>query len=582
MKYRFYIALFISFFGCLQVNGQKYNLIIESDERIPEDIIKSYQNFKGDSTAIYSKLETIILSLQNKGFIAASIDQMQFDSVYVYANLYRGQKFYWGKLDLSNLNLTILNRINSKENSNQPINLDALKRIKKAVLSYYENNGYPFAKVVLHNQEIQDSLFNVTVDVDKGDYYLLDSIIVKGDAKISKNYLYRTLKVNPEMVFNQKQINAISKSISDVSFLSEIKPAEIEFKQQQKVDLYLYLQNKKANMFNGIIGFLPDNETTGKLLITGELNLNLVNSFGKGEEIFLNWEKLESSTQQLDVSLMYPYLFRTNLGLDTDFGLYKKDTTFLSLNAGLGLRWFLTYDDYIKLYYRYKNSSRIGNEKSTNILVNYADVKSNILGALYYVNALDYKYNPRKGVEFNVFGGAGFKRISNSNALDDGLNLNADNKTVEIEAGIELNVYYPIYRNFVFHFGNTTRYLDQFVDEDKEAVLFENELYRFGGANSLRGFDESIFYASVYSIQNAEVRYLFEQNSAFYIFWNGAYYYKNVTQVVTEDFPWGFGLGMNFQTKAGIFSLSYALGKQFDNPIEIRTAKIHFGYISRF
>ena len=32
----------------------------------------------------------------------------------------------------------------------------------------------------------------------------------------------------------------------------------------------------KANMFNGIIGFLPENEETGKLLITGELNLNLL------------------------------------------------------------------------------------------------------------------------------------------------------------------------------------------------------------------------------------------------------------------------------------------------------------------
>jgi hemolysin activation/secretion protein len=124
--------------------------------------------------------------------------------------------------------------------------------------------------------------------------------------------------------------------------------------------------------------------------------------------------------------------------------------------------------------------------------------------------------------------------------------------------------------------------LDQFADRDKEALFFENELYRFGGANTLRGFDENIFYASIYSIQNAEIRYLFERNSAFYLFWNGAYYYKIVTQQITEDFPWGFGVGMDFQTKAGIFSLSYALGKQFDNPIGIRTAKIHFGYISRF
>ena len=79
-----------------------------------------------------------------------------------------------------------------------------------------------------------------------------------------------------------------------------------------------------------------------------------------------------------------------------------------------------------------------------------------------------------------------------------------------------------------------------------------------------------------------EIKYLFEQNSSFYAFWNGAYYYKNVVQNVTEDFPWGFGIGLDFDTRAGIFSLSYALGKQFDNSFEIQAAKIHFGYISRF
>jgi hypothetical protein len=348
------------------------------------------------------------------------------------------------------------------------------------------------------------------------------------------------------------------------------------------VDLYLYLENKKANTFNGIIGFLPENEETGKLLITGELNLNLINPFGKGEEIYLQWEKMESSTQKLDVGFMYPYIFKSNLGLDSDFSLYKKDSTYISISAGVGIRVFLNHDNYFKAYYKYKSTTRIGDEENLSSSLSFADVKSNIFGGYYYINKLDYIYNPRKGIELNLFAGAGFKEISDAKNLDDSLNLNTDTRTIEIEAGLDADFYYPIYNNFVFHFGNTTRYLDQFGDNKKDNVFFENELYRFGGARSLKGFDESIFYASVYSLQNVQIKYLFEQNSAFYIFWNGAYYYRNITQKTTEDFPWGVGIGMDFQTKAGIFSLSYAVGKQFDNPLELRTAKIHFGYISRF
>ena len=580
LKKSFYILPVFILLLNTQLFAQEYKLSVKCNTKIPE-VFTSLQNFKGDSTAIQDQLKLLINDLLSEGYLAASIDSVRFDTSIVYAELFIGNKYYWSKLDFSNLEFELKEELNLKKKKFTIVNLIDFQKLKNEILSFYENSGYPFVSVSTDPFEIDDSVFKATLTVNKGDFYIIDSLIIKGEAKISSNYLKRALQIEHGMPFNQKRINGIDKKINDLRFLSEIKPAEIEFREES-VDLYLYLQNKKANMFNGIIGFLPDNKQTGKLLITGELNLNLVNPFGRGEEIFLNWEKMESSTQKLDVGFMYPYLFRTNLGLDSDFGLYKKDSTYLSLKAGVGLRLFLSYDDYIKGYYRYKSSVRIGDDENISSSMNYADIKSNLFGASYNLSELDYRYNPRKGIEINLFAGAGFKNIIDAKNIIDSLNLNVDNKTLEVEAGLDLNLYFPIYNNFVFHFGNVTRYLDQFADNDKEVVFFENELYRFGGANSLRGFDESIFFASVYSLQNIEIKYLFEQNSAFYIFWNGAYYYKNVVQNITEDFPWGFGIGLDFETKAGIFSLSYALGKQFDNPFEIQTAKIHFGYVSRF
>lgn len=569
------------FCSILQGNGQEYNLVVESSTKPPAEIAKLHTDFSGDSTAIQNRLREIVFQLQNEGFLAASIDSTYNDSENLYAKLYVGQKFYWANLNVSELESELLHELKLSNSENFAVNLNDFKNLKQDILSYYNSSGFPFTEVHLSNFEIEDSLFHAELKVDKDEYYLLDSLIVKGGAKISDTYLERKLNLKSGMPFNQKQINELSNTLDNIRFLSEIKPAEIEFTKED-FDLYLYLEKKRANTFNGLIGFLPNRDKNDDLLITGELTLNLINSFGRGEEILLNWEKLESSTQKLDIGFAYPYLFKTNIGLDSEFGLYKKDSTFLSLDAGVGLRFFLTHNDYVKFYYRYKSSSRIGNENDQTTSINFADTKSNLFGLSYDLNHLDYIFNPRKGVKLNVFSGVGFKTISGLEDVNDSLNITTDNTTIELEAGLDLDIYYPLYGNFVFRFRNSTRYLDQFAGQDKEALFFENELYRFGGANTLRGFDESIFYASIYSIQNAEIRYLFERNSAFYLFWNGAYYYKNVAQSVTEDFPWGFGIGMDFQTKAGIFSLSYALGKQFDNPFEIRTAKIHFGYISRF
>jgi outer membrane translocation and assembly module TamA len=44
----------------------------------------------------------------------------------------------------------------------------------------------------------------------------------------------------------------------------------------------------------------------------------------------------------------------------------------------------------------------------------------------------------------------------------------------------------------------------------------------------------------------------------------------------------GNGLGIAFETKAGIINLSYAVGKRDDTNFSFRQSKIHIGFISLF
>jgi hemolysin activation/secretion protein len=112
--------------------------------------------------------------------------------------------------------------------------------------------------------------------------------------------------------------------------------------------------------------------------------------------------------------------------------------------------------------------------------------------------------------------------------------------------------------------------------------LFENELFRLGGIRNMRGMDENSVTASSFFLGSLEFRYLFEEQSNLFLFFDGGYYQKNIPAALTEDTPIGFGVGMNLQTRAGIFTISYAMGRQFDNPLNIGNAKVHIGYIQRF
>jgi hemolysin activation/secretion protein len=112
--------------------------------------------------------------------------------------------------------------------------------------------------------------------------------------------------------------------------------------------------------------------------------------------------------------------------------------------------------------------------------------------------------------------------------------------------------------------------------------LVLNEVFRIGGLNTLRGFNEESLFASSFVIGTLEWRYVFEKNAAAFLFFDAAYYERNINSGYFKDFPYGFGAGVNFETKAGIFNLAYALGSEQNNPIEIRNAKIHFGFVNFF
>ena len=112
-------------------------------------------------------------------------------------------------------------------------------------------------------------------------------------------------------------------------------------------------------------------------------------------------------------------------------------------------------------------------------------------------------------------------------------------------------------------------------------TVYQNELYRFGGQMTLRGFNEDELFASSRSVTTIEYRYLLDRNSAVFIFYDQGYYENRAVSYV-RDYPYGFGGGLSFGTNLGIFSLSYALGSQQSNPILLKNGKIHFGYVAYF
>jgi len=325
-----------------------------------------------------------------------------------------------------------------------------------------------------------------------------------------------------------------------------------------------------------VVGVLPDN-VTGKILFTGDVRLKLQNGLGRGELIDLNWSRLQTQTQNLNVHLVYPFILRSPFGLDYTFTLYKKDTTYLDVNQNIGIQYLLNGGNYIKIFYNNKSSTLLSTRglEYLTTLPAYADVHSNMYGLGLKLERLDYRLNPRKGFSLTADASTGTKTIKKNAKLDpvvyNGLKLNAAQYTADLNASF----YIPVFTRSAVKIANQSAFL-------YGESTFQNELFRIGGLKTLRGFDEESIYASTFSIFTLEYHFILEQNSYLYVFGDGAWYENNSISQYVHDTPYGFGAGISFETKAGIFSINYALGKQFDNPIELKSGKIHFGIVNYF
>jgi hypothetical protein len=82
-------------------------------------------------------------------------------------------------------------------------------------------------------------------------------------------------------------------------------------------------------------------------------------------------------------------------------------------------------------------------------------------------------------------------------------------------------------------------------------------------------------------VGTVEYRYLFGTNSNFFVFSDGGWAKNPLANNSAHTYISG-GLGMSFETKAGIFNLAWAVGKRDDVVFNLRQSKIHFGFVNYF
>ncbi|RYZ55378.1 MAG: hypothetical protein EOO14_13320 [Chitinophagaceae bacterium] len=496
--------------------------------------------------------------LQGKGYLTASIDSMRVDSAQASVDLYLGESYQWGTLRTAQKDASLLEAIHFPTPKGA-MDFAAISNWQRRILEHLEETGYPFGKIYLDSIALTPGGVTALLKIEKGPLYKIDSIRTK---------------------------------LAALSYVEEEKPADLTMMATGSI-LNLYLKAKRSSQINALVGFLPNADPLGinrKLLLTVDANVLLRNALGAGETIGLMWQQLQRGSPRLNLLFEQPYIFRSAFGARFSLDMYKLDSLFLNINMTLGVNYGLGEKQTASVFLQRRSTLVSGIDAARIIqskqLPAEADVSSLNLGVGYDFNSTDYRFNPRRGVQFGLTATAGTKKLKKNNLIlelkdpsDPAFDFERLYDTVK-----QSSYQFRLHANGAKYFQlgkQTALKLGANAGVFQSPVIFRNEMFQIGGNKLLRGFNEESQFVSQYAVGTAEFRLLTGLNSNFFGFVDGGWG-KYPFETVKSHTYISAGAGLSFQPKAGLINVTWAVGRRDDTDFNLRQSKIHIGFVSFF
>ncbi|SNS18134.1 BamA/TamA family outer membrane protein [Dokdonia pacifica] len=560
--YIFFLLYIYNTSYCLSQEG-KLILTIKGESPTETKLIDSigYQKTFKELTPLFKTIDSLkndlsqlgyidIIEKRNKDSDSSYTSRMSLGKHYKYIRIYTGSESVI-KAYLKKGNLTI-------KNDSILIETAFAKAVLENLTSIVANSGNPFTsfQITSITKDNSNTLNgNLSIEQDVNRY--ADRIIINGYKKVPKGYIRHYARIKEGNVFNQKELLEQNERLNNLSFITSKKDPQVLF-TKDSTTLYFYLERKVNNRFDGFLGFAT-NEETNRLQLDGYIDLILTNNLNYGETLLLNYKSDGDDQTQLNVKATLPYLFRSPLGLETQLSLFRKDSTFSENSQEVSLFYQINANSTISLGYKSKQSEDLIESTNTDNEIIEDYTQQRILGGFTFSKLQSDFFFPIK-TQFILEGEIGNR--SSTAIKEEQVNFDATTSHI-----FQLNETNQIYLR------NKTQVLlsDSYLT---------NELYRFGGITSIRGFEENSIFANLVSTLNTEYRYVLNSSIYVHSIIDLAYFENEITD--QKEKLVSFGLGAGLRTKAGIFKINLANGKAENQTFRFSNTKLHFQLAIRF
>lgn len=543
--------------------SQNIYLKVEGETDKEQHIIESleYVNVFKDVSSLNLEKEKFKNKLYKLGYIeakeASSIryNDSTFLTIYSLNSLYKTIHIYYGEETLSEELIASI----SEETYDGYFSLPFMEIEEKLnfINQQLANQGSPFKTLQLKNiKKKENNILKADLFVSDDTKRTINKIVLNDYEKFPKAFLKRYLKIKEGTDFNLEEVKQKTEALNELSFASQIKSPEVLF-TKDSTTLYMYLEKRASNTFDGFLGF-GTNENTNKIEFDGYLNLNLINNLNYGESFRLLYKSDENEQRTFQGQIELPYIFGSPIGAELQLNIFRKDSSFTTVNQ------------FGKIFYQINAKSKallgVSSTQSNNLLDNPSTIPIDDYNSTFY--NLGYNYVSKES--FNNLFPVNFSfnmEIGNGKRTYESIDLK------------QTSIVYDMFKIFNLNTKNSIyiRTNGSFLFSDN---YFFNELYRFGGINSIRGFEENSLFANLYALVNTEYRHKLSNNIYINSIIDAAYFDNDISDVKEKLFGFGFGFGI--LTNSGLLKLNYANGKSENQKFKFSDSKIHISLTAQF
>ena len=443
------------------------------------------------------------------------------------------------------------------------------------LLTGFENSGFPFAKIQIISVNVfrdsinDENLADIYLKIISGTENKIDRVEIRGNTSTKDYVIIRELRLESGESYVQNRIEEFPNRLNRLRFFEPVPIPQYFINSKNEGVLLVEVTEKNTNNFDGIIGYIPPGKNESSGYITGLVNISLRNLFGTGRAASIRWNKYNRDSQELDLKYLEPWFL--SFPLNINLGLYQRvqDTTYVQRKFEGSLEYLATED--ISASVLIASESVVPTVRAIPVFTVY-NSSYITTGANLKIDTRDDPYSPTEGLLFINSYSFSRKTINGpSEYITSNLNTSVDLQRFSSS----FYFFYELFSRQIVAIGVNAR--------EMRGSTFENsDLYKLGGTNSLRGYREEQFLGSRIFWSNLEYRALLTRRSYGFIFFDTGYYFrpeeidKNIPK--SEEFLYGFGLGLNLETALGVLRVSYALGEGDT----FSDGKIHFGILNEF